>query len=60
MTDLEQLIRDLDTLRQSIKLNSADLHQLPPAQLRIVLEHSAWCMTELESFMRKLKELTKP
>jgi hypothetical protein len=49
MTNLEQLIRDLDTLRQSIKLNSADLHQLPPAQLKTVLEHAAWCMTEFES-----------
>jgi hypothetical protein len=58
MTDLEKLIRDLDTLRESIKLHSVNIHHLPPAQLKAVLERVAWCRTEIESLQSKLRTLT--
>src|SRR5687768_7286573 len=58
MTDLENLIRDLDALRESIKLHSVNLHHLPPAQLKTVLEHVTSCRTEIESLQAKLRTLT--
>jgi hypothetical protein len=58
MTELEKLKHDMDTLRESIKLSSMTLHQRSPSELRGVLEHTAWCLTELEELQKRLKKLT--
>jgi hypothetical protein len=58
MTELEKLRRDMDALRESIKAQSVSLHQRSPSELNGLLEHAAWCLTELEELQKQLKKLT--
>jgi hypothetical protein len=59
MTEIEKLQRDIDTLKESIKLNRMNLDQRTQEELRGILQHTALCMTELESLQMDLKRLTK-
>ena len=59
MTELENLVRDITTLKESIKLNSTNLHQLAPKEIQGVLEHTALCLAELEKLQGELKRLSK-
>jgi len=34
------------------------LHQRIPSELKGLLEHAAWCLTELEELQKQLKKLT--
>ena len=52
MTDIEKLKRDIDTLKESIKLNKMNLHQRTQDELQGILENTAMCMTELKSLER--------
>ena len=54
MTDAEKILRDLETLKESIDLNKADLANLPmSAEVREgILQHIAWCYKNL----RELEE----
>lgn len=59
MTEIEKLERDIDTLKESIRLNRMNLDQRTQEELRGILKHTALCMTELESLQMDLKRLTK-
>jgi hypothetical protein len=58
MTELEKLQRDIDTLRESIRLNRMNLHERTPDELRGILQNTALCMGELETLQKELKRLT--
>ena len=60
MTDLEKLQRDIDTLKESIELNRVNLHQRSREELLQILQHTGWCISELEELKRELERLTKP
>jgi hypothetical protein len=59
MNELEKLKRDMDTLRESLKLSSNTLHQRSPNELKGVLEHANWCLTELQDLQTRLRQLIK-
>jgi hypothetical protein len=58
MHEIEKLQGDIDTLKESIKLNRMNLDQRTQEELRGILQHTALCMTELESLKMDLKRLT--
>jgi len=53
MTTEEKLIRDIETLRESIRQSGSDLRRglTDPAS---VLKHTKWCIEELESLKEQL------
>ena len=56
MTEAEKLVRDLDTLRQSIQLDWQDLAKAPDQKTRDgVLEHLMWCFAELDGLRKRLE-----
>ena len=57
MTIEEKLIRDIETLRESIRLAGQDLRT--GASVAAVLEHGKWCREELEALLSKLATLQK-
>jgi hypothetical protein len=57
MTDIEKLQRDIDTLKESIKLNRMNLHHRTREELQGILQHTAWCMSELETLENELRRL---
>jgi hypothetical protein len=59
MTEIEKLQRDIDTLNDSVKLNKMNLAQRTQEELIGILKHTEWCMTELESLKRELKQLIR-
>jgi hypothetical protein len=58
MTDIEKLQRDIDGLKESIRLNRMNLHQRTQEELRGILQNTASCMADLESLQNELKQLT--
>jgi hypothetical protein len=55
MTDIEKLERDIATLKESIELNRMHLSQRTQEELRGILRHTEWCMTELAKLELELK-----
>lgn len=57
MTSQEKLQRDIDTLRESIKLNWQDIatKQLSPNEKQGIKHHIQWCMDELKNLYEKLE-----
>lgn len=51
MTEAEKILRDIETLKESIVLNKSDLANLPmSASTRAgILENIAWCYQELRA-----------
>ncbi len=47
MTRLEALKRDLETLRDSLKLDAAELQSASPEERKAILEHMTWCIDEM-------------
>lgn len=49
MTDQQKLLRDIDTLKESIRLNHADLDKLvlTPSERAEIRESIKWCISEL-------------
>jgi hypothetical protein len=47
MTRLETLKRDLETLRDSLKLDSQELQRASPEERKTILEHMKWCADEM-------------
>jgi len=56
MTLAEKLIRDIETLRESIKLDGIDFASLSltPEERAGIIKHMEWCMIELEQLNAKL------
>ena len=59
MTNQEKLIRDIETLRESIHLNREDARRglVRPVD---VIPHTAWCLQELEILHKQLEGLQNP
>jgi len=57
MTSQEKLQRDIDTLRESIKLNWQDIaiKQLSATQRQGVKQHVQWCTDELKKLYERLE-----
>jgi hypothetical protein len=47
MNRLEELTRDLETLRASLKLDADELQRATAAERKAILEHMSWCATEM-------------
>jgi len=59
VTNEEKLIRDIETLRQSIQVNREHARG-GTARAADLLPHTAWCMKELEILQNQLEGLHKP
>lgn len=59
MTHQDKLIRDIETLHESIRVNREDTRrgQIRPADL---VSRIAWCLKELEIFHKQLEGLQNP
>jgi hypothetical protein len=56
LTEREKLIRDMDGLRDSIKLAGPEILKASNAQERKqILDHVGWCQKELAELKTKLK-----
>ena len=53
MTDQQKRLRDIDTLRESIRLNYADLDKmvLTPDERAGIRQHIGWCIKELTELL---------
>ncbi len=51
MTRLEKLKRDIETLRDSMKLDAAELARASPEEKRGILKHMKWCAEEMAALM---------
>ena len=60
MTELDNLLRDLATLNGSIGLNRMNLHRRSPEEIQLILDNTAWCVTELENLKADLKRHQQP
>jgi hypothetical protein len=47
MTRVENLKRDLETLRDSLKLDAEELRRASPDERKAILEHIKWCSDEM-------------
>ncbi len=47
MTRIEILKRDLETLRESMKLDAEELARATPQEKQAILEHLRWCADEI-------------
>ena len=58
MTPTEKLKRDIETLRESIKLDGIvfEILGLTPDERAGILEHMGECLSELQELKSKLKE----
>ena len=58
MTPTEKLKRDIETLRESIKLDGIvfEILGLTPDERAGILEHMGSCLSELQELKSKLKE----
>lgn len=61
----EKLIRDIDTLSESIRLDREDLANLAlSAEDRLgILKHVGWCLTELghlQTFLGHIEDANRP
>jgi hypothetical protein len=61
MTSKEALIRDIDTLRESIELNKAEIAkpELSSADRAMIIQHSTWCMKKLAELIELANSHTK-
>jgi hypothetical protein len=57
MTEREQLERDIDTLRESIKLYGANIVRETPTEIQGTLKAIGWCQKELAQLEAQLKAL---
>jgi hypothetical protein len=57
MTSQEKLQRDIDTLRESIKLDWQDIatKQLSPTEKQGIKQHIQWCTDELKNLYERLE-----
>ena len=57
MTSQEKLQRDIDTLRESIKLDWQDIatKQLSATERQGIRQHIQWCTDELKNLYEKLE-----
>jgi hypothetical protein len=53
MTNREKLVRDIETLRESLRVNREELANRPmsDAELRGIVQHGAWLMDELAQLL---------
>jgi hypothetical protein len=56
---IDKLERDIETLRESIRLNGQELSNLAftPERLNGILTHSAWCLQALNELNMRLNNL---
>ena len=57
MNNQDKLIRDIDTLRESIKTDWQDMagRNLTAPQRRDIRKHIAWCINELNTLLLRLE-----
>jgi hypothetical protein len=62
MTHKEQLLRDIDTLRESIELNKAEIAkpELSSSDRAMIIQHSTWCMKNLAELIELAISLEQP
>jgi hypothetical protein len=62
MTRKEQLIRDIDTLRESIELNKVEIAkpELSSSDRAMIIQHSTWCMKTLAELIELAISLEQP
>jgi hypothetical protein len=56
MTDQQKRLRDIDTLRESIRLNYADLNKmvLTGVERAGIRQHIGWCIKDLTELLTRL------
>jgi hypothetical protein len=61
MSTIDKILRDIETLRESIKLDNEEIAKFhfSGEQLQGVLTHIGWCMTELSGLKERLEEELK-
>lgn len=60
-THEQKLIRDIETLKESIRIDFAELGKMLNAdEANNVLKHVEWCKEELKGLTDKLQRLAKP
>jgi len=59
MTDKDKLLRDIETLRESLKLNGMGFDRWPPKAQQQILKHGEFLLAELNDLKEKLERLTK-
>lgn len=61
MTDHEKLKRDIDTLRESIRIEWQEIEgkDLSPGQRMDLMNHIRWCANELGLLLTKFEDLEK-
>ncbi len=47
MTRLEKLKRDIETLRDSMRLDAEELQHASPEERKAIQEHLQWCADEI-------------
>lgn len=61
MTDHEKLRRDIDTLRESIRIEWQEIEakNLGAAERHDLMTHIKWCANELSLLLQKFEDLDK-
>jgi hypothetical protein len=59
MTEQDKLIRDIETLRESIKINREEIARpgITQAERVAIIRHGAWCMQELAGLIAALSAI---
>jgi hypothetical protein len=62
MDRVERIKRDIDTLRESIKIDNDEIRSLhlTGERLQGALQHIGWCMTELDQLKKTLEKASHP
>jgi hypothetical protein len=60
MTRKEQLLRDIDTLRESIELNDIAKPELSSSDRMMIIQHSTWCMKNFAELIELAISLEQP
>ena len=56
----KKLIRDVESLRESIRLAGPDFVRGNVAESKQALKHVSWCLTELTAFRDRLTKIDWP
>jgi hypothetical protein len=61
MTDHEKLKRDIETLRESIRIEWQEVEgkDLSPGERQDLMTHIRWCTNELSLLLQKFEDLDK-
>jgi DNA repair ATPase RecN len=62
MDEVEEILREIDALRERIDLDNEDLKnfQLSVEQLQSILRHIEWCKTEIRRLQARLADERNP